>query len=39
MFTEILSEVIMPYSYLALLLMTLLFIIISSIAGMIVLMK
>lgn len=38
MFTEILSEVIMPYSYLALLLMTLLFII-SSIAGMIVLMK
>lgn len=38
MFTEILSEVIMPYSYIALLLMTLLFII-SSIAGMIVLMK
>lgn len=39
MFTEILSEVIMPYSYLALLLMTLLLFIISSIAGMIVLMK
>lgn len=38
MFTEILSEVIMPYSYTALLLMTVLFII-SSIAGMIVLMK
>lgn len=38
MFTEILSEVIMPYSYLALLLMTLLFII-GSIAGMIILMK